>query len=183
MACNGHERCRLEPPVWFSAKNKNGNISGAISMVELAQCNGIFTSNTVALSAAALADTLVFDVKTSNFTRFAPVGLRFLVTILGGLSTAGSYDPAQAVHFTAIRFQDTNYKLDRNNTLCSAFGTEGDNALRVQELPELFPGGQNLEIDVGYATTGDDTTIYLVSALLYGFASRGGSSAPTGIVA
>ena len=171
MGCNGNGGCEITPPAWYNARGGNGNTLGCVGVGALSQCNGIWTSDTAVISAAAPLGTLTFDTNTAFFTKYMPVGLRFSVVDDAGLNVAQGID--RVVGFAAIDYSGTTYKLDGNPTTCAAFSLYGEHALSLIELGEITSGGPNVTVDLSLlALTTADT--FNVQAFMYGWSKRGG---------
>lgn len=174
------EACSFKPPGWYKPRGGNGAVLGVCDAGSLAQCNGVFTTNTGTLTTAAPAVTITFTVGTSNFSKFFPRGMRFS-TAIDDASVNDSID--RNVGFTGLRFQGTNYKLDANNTTTSAFALTSYHALSLVEIGELEPGGQNVFVDLSLIATGlDPARGFFTQAIMYGWSIRGGGAASSAVV-
>ena len=177
MSCGGCQSCKPARPAWVNTRG-NGSIVGVCPATSLEQCNGVFTSDTVDINAAAPALPITFDVSTSNFERFRPAGIRFHVTDNAGVLHE---QLERDIAFVNIQFQGTNYKLDANETAASAFSIYGFHALSLIELGDLVPGGQDVTVAMTLLAAASAST-YRVQGIMYGWAVRGGGTAGSAIV-
>lgn len=172
MACGGSSGCKVDRPKWGGSGT--GQL-GVCDRASLSQCDAVFSADTVTInSTGAAADTLTFAVRESNFTKLLPVGIIFDVVRATGVDL--SYNN-KAVGFTALLYQDVNYKLNRLPAPLSLFSPYAEHALCMAQVGMLTPGNQNVTVDLASMLPGTTDVDFIVSAHLYGWAVRGGGGA------
>ncbi len=151
--------CPVQAPPWFTDPR-----SGVCGPGDIVQCNMVFQARLSALAGGASAP-LTFDVSTSNFNRFQPVGLKFSGVLLADTTVEG----IGGIMATAIDFSGTNYLLDVTGLNLTTFGVDGYNALSLFHLPELKPGAQDVIVELTNVTSAVTIEVF---AWMYGFADR-----------
>ena len=147
--------CPVTPPTWYTTP------TGECGPGDIANCNMVFQARLSAL-VGGTSGQLVFDVSTSNFNKFQPVGLKFTAALL----TATDVEGIGGVVATSIDFAGTNYLLDVAGMNLTSYGVDARLALSLFHLPELSPSAQDVTVEVTNVTTA--TTIELFG-WMYGF--------------
>ena len=152
-------QCPVDAPPWFTDPR-----TGICGPGDIAQCNMVFQARLATLAGGATG-TLTFDVSTSNFNRFQPVGLKFSAVLL----TLTASEGIGGVMATEIDFAGTNYLLDVTGLSLTTFGVDGENALSIFHMPVLKPSAQDVTVAVTNVTSAVTVQLF---GWMYGFADR-----------